>query len=255
MLGDLFRNILSLSENGDNKSSSSEGEIFPEELMLLEEEIKNNNFEVDKEIVKGVSILAYCVYKGEDYIEVSRMLLEHGANPNVFIEGVSILEYTIYNNYLGIAEELLKHRAIVDIPDKSTGYTPMLTAVIGGNVSAINLLLKYGSNINQSFKGLSILDMAKELGHSEIIKILSDHLVDMEKEYHNISSLFLKYSQKTIIKHDNIDTKTSEDEHNTHSDFVEFSSNSSEVQLLYEQANKQLGLQSFVFDSVELEIS
>jgi ankyrin repeat protein len=75
------------------------------------------------------------------HINIVRMLLEHGADPNVSEAG---------------------------------GFTPLQTASASGNTDLVRLLMEHGASLDaQADNGKTALQMAQENGHSEIVELLN----------------------------------------------------------------------------------
>lgn len=138
---------------------------------------------------------------------IFKKLLEKGANPNfIYRKGktYSLISYLVINNNTQYLEELLKHdQTIVDFPDKR-GDTAFMWAIFKGYMSMANLLLSKGANINHVggegtalmenlknservkyllekgadktvvHKGKTALDMAKEKGYQDSVKLLEN---------------------------------------------------------------------------------
>jgi len=90
--------------------------------------------------------------RGAEKLEIIRLLLNRGAEPNAGIErhGCTSLAFAVYWNLTDVAELLLTRGAKTEPP---TGPLPLNMAVSDRNAPMIALLLKNGANINSRDKG------------------------------------------------------------------------------------------------------
>ncbi len=101
-------------------------------------------------------------HSGENRVALLRMLLEHGANPNVHVgeDGISPLLAAVVNHDIPSAELLLEYGASVDTPGDA-GSTPLMMAAGYGYTALVEHLLARGASITrQDGDGNDALDHA-----------------------------------------------------------------------------------------------
>ncbi|KAI3911495.1 hypothetical protein MKW98_010382 [Papaver atlanticum] len=105
-------------------------------------------------------------------IDAVKVLLDHHADPNVVLFGVvTPLTSTIAINSLPIMDLLLKAGAYPNA--KSSGFAPLIYAVIYGATEFIVRLLEAGADPNVTNNdGMTAVEMAARDGKSEIVEIL-----------------------------------------------------------------------------------
>lgn len=106
-------------------------------------------------------------------LEIIRLLLDRGANPNLRVEGhetytLGILPDTALKEAIErgnpqIVTLLLQHGAKTDFSPEKEGKTALMFAAEAGNNEIVNILLKAGANPNvKSTRGLNALSWAKK---------------------------------------------------------------------------------------------
>lgn len=85
----------------------------------------------------------------EGYLPTTRVLLQHGANPNLWHAAMEItpLHISASNDHIFVVKELLAHKANPDAVS-GKGYTPLIMACSQGYVETPKALLEAGANIN-----------------------------------------------------------------------------------------------------------
>uniref|UniRef100_A0A673FHI9 Kinase D-interacting substrate 220a n=1 Tax=Sinocyclocheilus rhinocerous TaxID=307959 RepID=A0A673FHI9_9TELE len=119
----------------------------------------------------GWSALMWAAYKGR--VEVARLLLEKGANPN--ITG----QYSVYpiiwaagRGHAEIVQLLLQHGAKVSCSDKY-GTTPLIWTARKGHYDCVMHLLENGANVDQEgVNSMTALIVAVRGGFTEAVKEL-----------------------------------------------------------------------------------
>jgi ankyrin repeat protein len=95
--------------------------------------------------------------------QIAALLLKAGANPNVKVGGQPLLCKAIGQSDLPSLKLLLAHKPDLEAVDDNSGYTPLQSAVVGGqgmrdpqqirqNVEAVRLLLEAGAQVDRPFK-------------------------------------------------------------------------------------------------------
>jgi ankyrin repeat protein len=107
-------------------------------------------------------------------LEVVVCLLGNGVDINVKTrEGKSALTFAVDITNKDIVTVLLRYHSDVNISDNQ-GQTILWKAVIQGDIDIVTNLLEHGANFEISFRGKTLLDLAKEMGHVEISKLLAE---------------------------------------------------------------------------------
>ena len=128
--------------------------------------------------------LSYCARSGQSMLrynqkyEMIKMLLEHGANPNVKSMGDPIL-HTVAGGYhtdnpyaIEMAKLLIKAGADLQIKD-SSGDTALVAALGQGRKEMALLLLEHTDNIDETDRfGSSIIKYAASSNHPKCIEML-----------------------------------------------------------------------------------
>jgi ankyrin repeat protein len=105
------------------------------------------------------------------HVETARLLLEHGAEPNLASRNalhVAPLHSAAAAGSPGLVKLLLDHGAGPD-PADSSGHTPLHTAAGQGNREIIALLLGAGADKHRLNRdGKTPADIARQYGHTEV---------------------------------------------------------------------------------------
>ncbi|MEI7912451.1 MAG: ankyrin repeat domain-containing protein [Verrucomicrobiota bacterium] len=128
-----------------------------------------------------------------DAVEI---LLKRGAD--IHADSDSALQLAAGNGHLETVKFLVEKGADVNaIMYCGTTETPLLNAVFGRNKEIVELLIDEGANINQTFpRQESILDLAAQLGHTAIVKLLVERGADLSES--GIGVLYYAAAQKDM---------------------------------------------------------
>ncbi|XP_044746875.1 rabankyrin-5-like [Coccinella septempunctata] len=134
---------------------------------------------VDSKNVYGITPLFSAASRGFD--EIVEMLLKKGATINPQDrDGSTPLHLVSETNYERMVEFLLNHGADVNVLDNKNRL-PIELAVSEGRITSVKLFLEKNKSflnrrVNQNF---SLLHIATQFGHKEIVKFLLDEGADM----------------------------------------------------------------------------
>lgn len=101
------------------------------------------------------------------------LLIQYGADPDYFFRGETPLSILVQDDEVELVSQLLDHGAN---PEMGTPLSsPLQIAVELGSINMVQLLLKHGADSNRFIEGeMSILQIAEELGHTEIYQLLKE---------------------------------------------------------------------------------
>jgi len=111
------------------------------------------------------------------YIDMTRSLLESGANPNIVDDyGETALMVASIEDETEIIKLLLDRGASINIQDID-GNTAVMNASIYGNIDVVRILLDRGASINIiNNDGYTVLDLASRRGgHQDIVRLFKQH--------------------------------------------------------------------------------
>jgi ankyrin repeat protein len=106
---------------------------------------------------------------------ILELLLARGADPNATDEyGWSLLHYAADSQE--ITKLLLDHGAKPNVRERGFGYTPLHWAARNGHAAVVQLLVEHGANVNaKDYEEETALRRAREYGHEEIAQLLRKH--------------------------------------------------------------------------------
>lgn len=123
---------------------------FPKWLKLYPF-LRYDRFDMVKILIeKGVQIRESDIVKASRHSSVPmvKLLLENGANVNAKGEEFFYPLHESIGNSYDMVKLLLENGANVNLRDRAKGNTPIFLASTKGNIDIIELLLSYGSNVN-----------------------------------------------------------------------------------------------------------
>jgi ankyrin repeat protein len=111
---------------------------------------------------------------GQGYVEMTKMLLSRGADPNIRnSSGMTPLRLAAYEGHTQIVQMLLQAGAKPDLSDYEYGYTPLAGAASKGHIDVVKLLLNAGADkriLNSTGKSAAVL--ASENDHRAVFELL-----------------------------------------------------------------------------------
>lgn len=126
--------------------------------------------------IHGMTPLRLAVDK--DNVEAVKLLLDAGANTEVFWNGMTPLMEASQEGYTAVVRLLLEVGANPNFTNIS-GNTPLMAAAHYGKVDVIELLLSHGANINaQNSHGFTPLHAAVNTNRSPAVRILLENGAD-----------------------------------------------------------------------------
>jgi ankyrin repeat protein len=133
--------------------------------------------EIDAINDHGDSALALAVKsKG---VNVTKLLINHGANPTLVGGGHIILNIAITNSDLETVQLLLNVQPALDLEKKDDwGNAPLLVAAAEKNMKVVEMLLEKGANANAS-DVTGVTPLMKGVGYTRILELLIEHGADV----------------------------------------------------------------------------
>lgn len=131
--------------------------------LIINKSANNKNLAFENK-----SLLCHAV-QAENF-EISKTLIDAGADVNFVYEKESVLYYAIKHGCTDIAEALIEAEADVNFKSRSE---PLLHyAIKKGNLDIIKALINAGANVNSTYEKHTVLSKALSLNNFEIIQIL-----------------------------------------------------------------------------------
>jgi len=110
-------------------------------------------------------------------------LLEHGADPNMFMRSSKALAIAVTIGNVEIVRYLIDAGADINYTS-SDGVSVLHKAALNGSVSTVKLLLERGAYVNErQVTGTTALMLAVTNGHNKIVEILLDAGADPNIKY------------------------------------------------------------------------
>ena len=139
----------------------------------------DSGFELDDASDDGYTALHLAAYFGR--LEVARLLLERGADPNAVAQNdsrVTPLHSAVSARHRDLAGLLLALGASANVVQKG-GYTPLHSAAHNGDEAIVDLLLLRGADPTRpADDGRTSIDMAEEGGHGPLAEMLREATQD-----------------------------------------------------------------------------
>ena len=113
--------------------------------------------------------------------EVSRML-SIGVDPNLSVDGCSMLQLALSHSLMDIARLLLEAGADADVPvAKGEGMTLLVVVAASGMLDAARMLIEFRPNPNcTSCNGWTALHYAANIGHAKLVLLLIACKADLD---------------------------------------------------------------------------
>jgi ankyrin repeat protein len=105
-------------------------------------------------------------------------LVTNGADPNVMVNGKSLLMWTVEKGHLQLTQVLLDKGAEVNDEDR-VGRTALITAAEKGHTEIAQALLDRDAKVDRVVDGKTALIWAAHNGHTKIAQALVDKAADM----------------------------------------------------------------------------
>lgn len=125
----------------------------------------------------GATPLAWAVVRCN--LEIAKLLLEAGANPNLTNEqGIGPLSIAITNGSPGMVDLLLGKGADANIARES-GETPLMTAARLGQIEVMKMLFDHHADVNVREKRFGQSALMWATGHPAAVRFLVEHGADV----------------------------------------------------------------------------
>lgn len=124
----------------------------------------------------GRTALMFASYNG--HTEIVRFLKEQGGRiDEANSEGRTPLMFASSGPFPETVEFLLNEGADPNTSDSVENWSPLMYAAAEGNYEVVQILLEHEANVSmEDDDGETALDFARNNGHSEVVKLLEDHL-------------------------------------------------------------------------------
>lgn len=111
-------------------------------------------------------------------VEIVRMLLDKGADPNVKCQGFTPLGTAALNGYHHVADLLIKAGARLDTKGDN-GFTPLMNAALMNHERTVEVLLRNNPDMELTNReGMTALSIAASEGQSESLEAMLKHGAD-----------------------------------------------------------------------------
>ncbi len=165
----------------------------------------NYGSEIDACDNSGKTSLYYACQEG--HLEVVRLLLNRNANINLMShEGITPFRIACIRNHLKLSEFLLKtNYADIDSADQDGRTTLEYLIIENKNIEIIELLLKYGANLNlithDNLNQETLLHVATRHGNEKCVELLLKYNINKDAldEYGNTALMVACSNDKTNI--------------------------------------------------------
>ncbi|KAI2636349.1 ankyrin repeat-containing domain protein [Hypomontagnella submonticulosa] len=121
------------------------------DVEMLRILLEQSEIELDR-LDKGKSTGLVLAIKSE---EMTRMLLEKGANPNIRPDGEDpVVMHAVWGDHTEVVRLLIQHGAQIDPPDElrnDSTWEPMENAVVWGRSDIVRVLADGGADVNRKF--------------------------------------------------------------------------------------------------------
>lgn len=130
----------------------------------------NAGANINAKSTKGETALMLAAYNGNR--EVLKLLINKGAEiDSKNDKGLTALMSAAVNGQVEIVKLLLNEGADVNMEAKN-GATALIAAATYGRIKIAKLLIERGADVNAKAGDVSVLMVAKERGHEEVVKVL-----------------------------------------------------------------------------------
>ena len=111
-------------------------------------------------------------------VEILRMLLDNGADPNVKYQGFTPLGIAALRGYHHVADLLIRAGARLDMK-ADNGFTPLMNAALMNHQRTMEILLRNNPDVELvNREGMTALSIAASEGHTESLEAMLKHGVD-----------------------------------------------------------------------------
>ena len=190
-----FRKTRSKPQRGGNQEELDKQLLDAIEIndVYAAEQALNNGADAKSDI--GNMALTWASEYG--HTEIVAMLLEKGADVNAKDEdGWTALYWASFMGHTETVAKLLEKGA--DVNEKNDGNTALQSASWNGHIETVAKLLENGAIVNmKNDDGDTALYWARKMGHTEIVKLLKQHI---EKQTLTNIAIEQKYAKPTTNK-------------------------------------------------------
>jgi ankyrin repeat protein len=123
---------------------------------------------------QGLGGTALAAAAERNFVDIMRLLLERGANPNLAgTLGMTPISSAAYHGHREAVTVLIRAGANLDVADKRYHRTALIEAAWKGHIDVVRMLVAAGANLDiQSVDNRRAVDFARQFGHKEIEAML-----------------------------------------------------------------------------------
>jgi len=192
----------------DNKHSPLPFQIprkYPQEHLIgAIQFLMQFNPDLNQELNAGQGELIQMINSDDD-LDVIKLLIQHGANPNLLNAKSKRLLYTLIENYyfkepINIIRHFLE-KGLVDVngPLDEHGHSPLAVAVMFNRSSLVTLFLEFGARVDLTYTHWLRIEEGDIMGQTMIISedIQTEPMTILEFARHMVSEQF---GNQNIVK-------------------------------------------------------
>ena len=113
--------------------------------------------------------------------DITHVLLQHGGDAALsddYGQTAVMLACCGFDRHLPVLQALMGHHTPVHLEARSSnGMTAVMCAVVNNSPGSLRLLLDMGASMDVRVNtGQTMMDIARDMGHIEVIRVLVEHL-------------------------------------------------------------------------------
>jgi uncharacterized protein len=163
-----------------SQRQSSASHLLDTKLLRVIKQANNEDWETVRQVLarganpnaRGAFGRTALMEAAGRYDRIAKLLLSQGARVNAVSQsGQTPLMCAALFGSTSSVDLLLAHGAKINVADKE-GHTALFLAAINNRIEVVKLLLKHGANRNAKVSGRTALEIASDIGLTEMVTIL-----------------------------------------------------------------------------------